>query len=199
MTGNYYDIPFFSKKHSNEIKKILKSKRVGEKITHSIYKLNSELARVNRFLSRLEERERRLYNEIVQSKLRGDEVRAAIYANELAELRKIIGTLTTSKLALEKVLLRLETILHAKDAANAVMQLEPIVLELSKSMKNIMPEVSMELENIHYSLSDVAHILSTEALNFTVEAPYVSSEAEKILEEARKAARKKLKEKFPKP
>lgn len=199
MSGKHYGVPFFNGGRSGEIEKILRSKKVGEKITHSIYKLNSELARINRFLSRLEERERRLYNEIIQSKLKGDEVRAAIYANELAELRKIIGTLTTSKLALEKVLLRLETILHAKDAANAVMQLEPIVLELSKSMKNIMPEVSIELENIHYSLSDTAHILSTETLNFTVEAPYVSKEAEVILEEARKVARKKLKEKFSKP
>ena len=192
-------INFLSKSEDEELKKVLKSKNIGEKITYSIYKLNSEIAKINRFLIKLEDREKRLYNEIVKSKLRGDEHRAAIYANELAELRKIIGTLTVSKLALEKVLLRLETILHAQNAATIVAQLEPIVLELSKSMKNIMPEVSLELENVHYSLSDLAQSLSIEGLNFTVEAPYVSAEARTILEEAKKVARRKLKEKFPKP
>lgn len=192
-------INFLSKSEDEELKKVLKSKNIGEKITYSIYKLNSEIAKINRFLIKLEDREKRLYNEIVKSKLRGDEHRAAIYANELAELRKIIGTLTVSKLALEKVLLRLETILHAQNAATIVAQLEPIVLELSKSMKNIMPEVSLELENVHYSLSDLAQSLSIEGLNFTVEAPYVSAGARTILEEAKKVARRKLKEKFPKP
>jgi len=192
-------IHFLSKGEDEELKKVLKSKNIGEKITYSIYKLNSEIAKINRFLAKLEDREKRLYDEIVKSKLRGDERRAAMYANELAELRKIIGTLTVSKLALEKVLLRLETILHAQNAATIVAQLEPIVLELSKSMKNIMPEVSLELENVHCTLSDLAQSLPIEGLNFTVEAPYVSAEARTILEEAKKVARRKLKEKFPKP
>ena len=192
-------IHFLSKSEDEELKRILKSKNIGEKITRSIYKLNSEIAKINRFLTKLEDREKRLYDEIVKSKLRGDEHRAIIYANELAELRKIIGTLTVSKLALEKVLLRLETIMHAQNAATVVAQLEPMVLELSKSMKNIMPEVSLELEDVHYSLTDLAQSLSIEGLNFTVEAPYVTAEAKNILEEAKKAAKRKLKEKFPKP
>jgi division protein CdvB (Snf7/Vps24/ESCRT-III family) len=46
-----------------------------------------------------------------------DTEHANVYANELAEVRKMIKTVTSSKLALEQIVLRLNTITELGDMA----------------------------------------------------------------------------------
>ncbi len=185
----------------SDVKKIMKSKDLSKKITYSIYKLNTEISRIDRFLNNLKSREKELYNALIESKMRGDEIRASIYASEIAELRKIIRTLEVSKLSLEKTMLRLKTIFQLGDVAKAASQIEPIIREVKRSLGRIMPEMSLELEGVHESLVSAISELSSYTLGEPVE-PYIystSSEAKKILDEAKVEAERRVKSKFPKP
>lgn len=201
---NIKDARKFGKEWANDvnkedIKKLLKGKRVSEKITFSIYKLNSEIAKISKFLSRLKEREEALFSEMINAKMRGDETRAKIYANEIAEIRKIIRTLDSSKLSLEKAMLRLETIFQMGNAAKTLAQIEPVISSVKESMRKIMPELSFELDDVHTVITSLTMDLSTQTFEVSSNSIHTSSEAQKILEEAKIVAEQKIKEKFPHP
>ena len=185
----------------DDIRKALKSMSLSRKIAYAIYKLNSEIAKIERFLNNLKSREKELYDAVIEAKMRGDEVRASIYASEIAELRKIIRTLEVSKLSLERTLLKLRTIHQLGDVAKAATQIEPMIRDVKKSIGKVMPEISWELEGVRESLlTAVSEVASYSIGESSVETPFtMSSEAKKILEEAKKEAEKRIKKKFPKP
>jgi len=185
----------------DEIRKALKTMNLGKKIVYSIYKLNSEISRIDRFLHGLKNREKELYNAAVEAKMRGDEIRASIYASEIAELRKIIRILEMSKLSLERTLLKLRTIHQLGDVVEAAKQIEPMICDVKKSLGKVMPEISWELDGIRESLlAAVSEIASYSIEESSIETPYTtSSEARSVLEEAKKEAEKRVKKKFPKP
>ncbi len=184
-----------------DIRKALKTMSLSEKIVYSIYKLNSEIVKIERFLNNLKSREKELYNLVIEAKLRGDEIRASIYASEIAELRKIMRTLEVSKLSLERTLLKLRTIHQLGDVAKAATQIEPLISDVKKSLGKVMPEISWELEGVRESLLTAV----SEVTSYRIEEPstepslITSSEAKKILKEAEREAEMRVKKKFPKP
>ena len=184
-----------------DIRKALRTMSLGEKIVYSIYKLNSEIAKIERFLNNLKNREKQLYNAVIEAKMRGDEIRASIYASEIVELRKIIRTLEVSKLSLERTLLKLRTIHQLGDIAKAAAQIEPMIHDVKKSLGKVMPEISWELEGVRESLlTAVSEIASYSIEEPSTETPFtMSSEAKSVLEEAKREAERRVKKKFPKP
>ncbi|OYT51121.1 MAG: hypothetical protein B6U76_11565 [Desulfurococcales archaeon ex4484_217_2] len=184
-----------------DIRKALRTMSLGEKIVYSIYKLNSEIAKIERFLNNLKNREKELYNAVIEAKMRGDEIRASIYASEIVELRKIIRTLEVSKLSLERTLLKLRTIHQLGDIAKAAAQIEPMIRDVKKSLGKVMPEISWELEGVRESLlTAVSEIASYSIEEPSTETPFtMSSEAKSVLEEAKRVAERRVKKKFPKP
>jgi len=184
-----------------DIRKALRTMSLSGKIVYSIYKLNSEIAKIERFLNNLKNREKQLYNAVIEAKMRGDEIRASIYASEIVELRKIIRTLEASKLSLERTLLKLRTIHQLGDIAKAAAQIEPMIRDVKKSLGKVMPETSWELEGVRESLlTAVSEIASYSIEEPSAETPFtMSSEAKSVLEEAKKEAERRVKKKFPKP
>jgi len=184
-----------------DIRKALRAMSLGGKIVYSIYKLNSEIAKIERFLNNLKNREKELYNAVIEAKMRGDEIRASIYASEIVELRKIIRTLEVSKLSLERTLLKLRTIHQLGDIAKAAAQIEPMIRDVKKSLGKVMPEISWELEGVRESLlTAVSEIASYSIEEPSTEPPFTtSSEAKSVLEEAKREAERRVKKKFPKP
>jgi len=185
----------------DEIRKALKTMDLGRKIAYSIYKLNSEISRIDRFLHSLKNREKELYNAVIEAKMRGDEIRASIYASEIAELRRIIRVLEMSKISLERTLLKLRTIHQLGDVAKAATQIEPMIRDVKKSLGKVMPEISWELEGVRESLlTAVSEIASYSIGESSTETPFtMSSEAKSVLEEAKREAERRVKKKFPKP
>jgi len=73
------------------------------------YKLRTTLSRLDVYIGRLQERDRRLFERVVEGYMSKDTARAAMYANEVAEIRKVVRQLIATQIALEQVELRLET------------------------------------------------------------------------------------------
>lgn len=180
-----------------KVKELFKRKEpIKQKLVMANYKIRSIVSRLDVFIDRLRDRDRTLFERVVDALTQGDETRATMYANEIAEIRKMVKQLTITQVALEQVALRIETVLITGDVLSGLAPIAGVIKELRGIIKGIMPEMSLELQEIEEGLRDV--VISTgEALGIPTGDIYASPEARKILEEAKIVAEQRMKEKFP--
>ncbi|QIW25349.1 hypothetical protein EWF20_08370 [Sulfolobus sp. S-194] len=160
------------------------------------YRLKTTISRLDVYISKLQERDKALFEKVVEAQMNKDTARAAMYANEIAEIRKVTKQLLTTQIALEQVELRLETISELGDVFTSLIPVLGVVRELRQAMKGIMPELSVELAELEEGLQEVV----IEAGEFTgggIDYTMTTPEARKILEEASVVAEQRMKEKFP--
>lgn len=167
-----------------------------KKINDVIYRLNVQKDKLDEVLTRLQQRDKELFEKTISAYVAKDMARATIYASEVAEIRKIARVIYSSKLALEKVVLRLETIREISNVAIVLAPVIGILKDLKGQLAGIIPETAMELEEITNMMNTML-IEIGEASNTTVAVSISSEEARRILEEARAIAEEKIKEKFP--
>jgi hypothetical protein len=126
----------------------------------------------------------------------GDENHAKIYANECAEIRKMYLTAKSVQLALEKVILRLETV---EQFGEAIVQLAPImevVKETKSEIVGLVPDVAGELDRVTSILDDMSRETG-QVRQSELEIQVTGEEAKKILETSRRIADEKARERFP--
>jgi len=180
-----------------KFKELFKRKEpIKQKLVMASYKVRSMVSRLEVFIERLRERDRTLFERVVDALTQGDEIRAAMYANEIAEIRKMVKQLTITQVALEQVTLRLDTVITMGDVMAGLIPVVGVIKELKSVIKGIMPEMSLELSEIEEGLRDVV-ISAGEALGMPTGDIYTTPEARKILEEAKVVAEQRMKEKFP--
>ena len=88
-----------------------------EKISQVVYKLKVQQNRLEGANLKTQQHDKSLFDKCVQAQMSKDTMRSAMYANEIAEIRKIAKVTLRSELALEQVVLRLETIQEFGDVA----------------------------------------------------------------------------------
>ncbi|MFP3162567.1 MAG: cell division protein CdvB1/B2 [Acidianus hospitalis] len=160
------------------------------------YQISSMISRLDAYISRMQERDKTLFERVVEAQMAKDTARAAMYANEVAEVRKITKQLIMTQIALEQVELRLETVSELGDVFVNLVPVVGVINELRSVIRGVMPELSVELGELGEGLQEVV----IEAGDFTgasgiSAAP--TAEARKILEEAAAVAEQKMKENFP--
>ncbi|MEM1879274.1 MAG: hypothetical protein QXJ18_05895, partial [Desulfurococcaceae archaeon] len=84
------------------------------------YRLKTAMGRIANYLDKLAERDRALFENIVEALMKKDELRAKMYAKEVAEIRKISKQLLTAQYALEHASLKLETFIIYGGAVSEV-------------------------------------------------------------------------------
>jgi division protein CdvB (Snf7/Vps24/ESCRT-III family) len=165
-------------------------------LIHSQYKLSAMISRLDAHISRMQERDRALFERVIEAQMSKDTARAAMYANEVAEIRKATKQLLVTQIALEQVKLRMETVSEIGDVFVNLMPVVGVVNQLRTSLKGVMPEISLELSELGDGLQEVV----MESGDFMGGSSYgvaESPEARKILEEATAVAEQKMKEQFP--
>jgi len=165
-------------------------------LIHSQYKLSAMVSRLDAHISRMQERDRALFERVIEAQMSKDTARAAMYANEVAEIRKATKQLLVTQIALEQVKLRMETVSEIGDVFVNLMPVVGVVNQLRTSLKGVMPEISLELSELGDGLQEVV----MESGDFMGGSSYgvaESPEARKILEEATAVAEQKMKEQFP--
>ena len=167
-----------------------------QRIAMALYRIKVQVNRLEHMLCKLQERDKILFEKVIDAQMAKDTARATIYANEVAEIRKIAKTLLRAQLALEQIALRLETIQELGDVIVTMAPIVGVVRDLKKQLMGVVPEIAFELSEIDemlYSVVIEAGEFTGHAVDFTV----ASSEAKKILEEAALIAEQRMKERFP--
>ncbi|MGB9758698.1 MAG: hypothetical protein ACPLZG_02530 [Thermoproteota archaeon] len=170
-----------------------------QKIQEINVKLKIQKEKLERSLANLEYKNKQLFDKVVKAQAEKNKEWAILYANEMVQVKKIASTISTAIAALEKVSLRLETVLVTMDVKDLLTSPEVAILKpLSESLRGVMPEVSMELNKISESLDEVA--LSFGAAEGYSTIQYVKDEdVQSILREASIAAAQRIKNTFAQP
>jgi len=157
-------------------------------------KIQSE--KLNRTAERLRHRGKELFEQCVRAEQERDTARATVYANEIAQLRKMMRTIIKSQLSLDKVILRLETVKEFGDVMHVLQPATTIIKQVQGELSGLVPEVAHNLRRVDEMLESIV----IEAGNVAGASIYVSasdSEAQKILEEAAEVAAQRMKTSFP--
>ena len=173
---------------------------LSEIIVKSINRLKIQKVKIERVTFKLEQRDRKLFQLCISSLKNNNRERAVICANELAHIRKLIAFLKQVQLALERVILRLETI---KELNDVMVELRP-ALKMLKSITNqlsdFLPDVASELENVNESIAETLAITKLEASPEALIPLQMKTPAgEEILKEVSSFLEEKAAEKLPEP
>jgi division protein CdvB (Snf7/Vps24/ESCRT-III family) len=150
--------------------------------------LKEQLKRIDFVIPRLEEHERDLFNRCVEALEQTDELskaKARLYAEECAEVRKLLKTTIACKFALEQVLLRLEAVGDVQDLAVEGVTVAQVLSALRKRLATIIPEISY---NIGLAEKKLTGLIAEIA-----KPPFESKEAEKVLKQAEEQAEEEMK------
>ncbi len=165
-------------------------------IENAIRLIQAQAQRLEFASARLAEKDKTLFSKIVDAFTKHDRQKAVIYANELAEIRKLEKRLLQIKLALETIALRLTTVRDFGDFLHVVTPAISIVKSIQPSVLQIVPEAEKGFTSLGESLYTlVTEAGATTGLNVSFET--ANEEAMKILNEAAIAAEQKIKEKLP--
>jgi len=155
------------------------------------------LSRIDMYISRLEDREKQLFNKVVELTSMGDNMRATIIASEISQIRSVLRHLTALRYIIEGIELKIENYLAIGYAMESISPAAEALKEIRGVFKGLIPAMEVDIQNIGSSIREI--ILDSEGspvhdISYT---PYANQEAKRILEEAYSLAEKRLRESFP--
>jgi len=170
--------------------------KLTEQLTAISLKLKDQQTRLEETIRRLKEKDKDLFSRVVRAQEEGEDARAKIYAQEIAEIRKFIKIIYTATLALEKVRIKLETVRELQGASIVLGPIVKILGDLKDQVKNVVPDVAMALDSIVANVNGIA--IQTGSIDGTSIVPaMVDEQAQQILKEAQSTAEAKIKEILP--
>ena len=158
--------------------------------------LQAMIAKLDQKCLGLKSQDDGLFNKIVTATQKHETDRASAYANELAEVRKMNKMVTQSKLALEQIALRLNTVSELGDVVVTLTPAMGVIRDIQSGVMNILPEAEHEISEINGLLSGIlVDAGQIEGHNINFENSNV--ESRQIMDEASAIADEKMKEQFP--
>ena len=146
-------------------------------------KLQVVRMRLSARLKEMESRYKEMFELVVKAHMEKDESKAAIYAEELAELRKMLRKLTHASLLLEGVTYRLDAVRDLRNASSVMIPLKEILGVASNELSGVAPSASDRLRELIDSIEELSINVGYVSDSGNT-APKLSDEAKKILEEA---------------
>jgi len=125
--------------------------------------------------------------------------KAAMCATEIAEVRKIIKFLYNVQLAIERVVMRLETI---KELGDIVADLKPalrLLQGVSQELFQVLPDVSSELSTVNQTIQDTLHATKLSGDENIISVGKKTEAGEEILKEVSCFIEQKLADTLPEP
>ena len=182
---------------SERINDVVKPKgALKPRIEQAVKKLQSQISKLDGMLTKLKQREEKIFQRIVTATQKHDVHTSKVLANELAEVRKVSKMLGNARTALEQIELRLTTFHDLGDTVVTIAPTIGLMRNLKSSLGKFMPEADRELG----MMTDMLNGLMMES--FSGESAFgmdqsLNEESERILEEAAAVAETSVDAKFP--
>jgi division protein CdvB (Snf7/Vps24/ESCRT-III family) len=154
------------------------------------------ISQLDSTVDRIKRRDSTIFKGVVASLAQHDTQHAAVYANELTEVRKMGKMVTQAQLALEQISLRLGTITDLGEIAQTLAPAVSVIRSMKEGLRAALPEADREIGEISGLLSSVLVDASTTgglSLNFGA----ANEDAQKVMEEAAVVAEQRMEESFP--
>ncbi|MGQ9543069.1 MAG: Snf7 family protein [Candidatus Bathyarchaeia archaeon] len=175
---------------------IFRPKSLRERLILCIHRLKVQREKLEIIIFRLRRRDKEFLNKCVDAQMVNDKARAKMYAEECLQTRKIFRIVLHCKIALEQVILRLETIEIFIDLAGAISIPINLIYEVRDRISGLLPSVSSQLGKVASELEEIVTVTG-KIRHIQIETSEVTEEASSILEEARAIVEEKAKKILP--
>jgi division protein CdvB (Snf7/Vps24/ESCRT-III family) len=166
------------------------------RISNAVKKLQSQISKLDSMLTNLQERDAKLFQRIVEATQKHDTRTTKVLGNELAEIRKVTKILSSARIALEQIELRLTTCSDLGDTVVAMMPTVGLMKNLKSSLGKIMPGAEQEIGQMAEMLGGFMTESFSGDTTFGVDES-TNAESENILKEAAAVAESSAGQMFP--
>ncbi|BDQ31940.1 Snf7 family protein [Nitrosopumilus zosterae] len=166
------------------------------RVQEGIKKLQNQIRKLDSMLTNLQERDAKLFQRIVDATQKHDTQTSKVLGNELAEVRKVTKILSSARIALEQIELRLTTCSDLGDTVVAIMPTMGLMKNLKSSLGKIMPGAEQEIGQMAEMLGGFMTESFSGDAAFGMDAT-TNAESESILKEAAAVAESSTGQMFP--
>ena len=166
------------------------------RLDFAVRRIELQVQKLDQATDRFSQRDKAIFARIVDAYAKHDSARANVFANELAEVRKMSKLIMNAKLALEQITLRLRTVSELGDVVSTLGPAVGVLRSVRSGLVSVFPEAENELGEIGNMLSGIM-IEAGQGSGMTLNFDTVNEDASKILVEAATVAEQKIKDKFP--
>ncbi|MEE9585419.1 MAG: Snf7 family protein [Nitrososphaerales archaeon] len=166
------------------------------RLEQAVRRIQIQVSRLDSASAKMKERDQSIFRKVVSAIQKHDMAHASVFANELSEVRKMNKMVTSARLALEQITMRLNTVQELGDIVVTLTPAMSVIRSVKGGLTSVLPEAESEIGEISGLLSGIlvdAGQLGGSTLNFEA----ANEEAEKIMAEASAVAEQRMKDKFP--
>jgi division protein CdvB (Snf7/Vps24/ESCRT-III family) len=160
-------------------------------------KLQMQIARLDAISGRMQEKDKVIFKRVVLAMQSHDSSHAKLLSGELSQIRKMNKMVTSAKLALEQIQLRLNTITELGDVVVTLSPAMSVIKGLQGGLAGMMPEADQSFGQISELLgnimTDSGQIPNSEIPSFNS----INEDTVQIMEEASAVVEMNMKNKFP--
>ena len=162
-------------------------------------KLQLQITKLAEIDTKLQQKNNAIFEKIVNSKKTNNETYAKVYANELAEIRKHQKMIKNTKLSMEQIQIRLNTVSELGDVVVTLSPCMSLIKGLSTSLGGMMPTVSESMQDLSNMLGDIVTGSSITHDGSLGQMDTMNSDATAILEEAQSIVSENTRQSMPDP
>ena len=160
-------------------------------------KLQMQISKLESISSKMDEKDHLIFKRVVHAMQNHDSQYAKILSNELSQIRKMNKMVSSAKLALEQIQLRLNTITELGDVVITLSPAMSVIKGIQGGLSSMMPEADQSFGQISDLLgsimADSGQIPTAEITGSTA----LNEDSMKIIEEASAIVEQNMKDKFP--
>jgi division protein CdvB (Snf7/Vps24/ESCRT-III family) len=182
---------------TNRIKEAVKPPGpLRPRLDFAVRRIELQTQKLDQATERFGQRDKTIFARIVDAYTKHDTSRANVFANELAEVRKMEKLIINARLALEQIVLRLRTVSELGDVVSTLGPAVGVLRSVRAGLVSVFPEAENELGEIGNMLSGIM-MEAGSGSGMTLNFDSVNEDAGKILNEASTVAEQRIKDKFP--
>jgi division protein CdvB (Snf7/Vps24/ESCRT-III family) len=167
------------------------------KIEEAQKRLQMQISKLDSISSRMQEKDQLIFKRVVLAMQSHDSQHAKVLSGELSQIRKMNKMVTSAKLALEQIQLRLNTITELGDVVVTLSPAMSVIKGLQGGLAGMMPEADQSFGQISELLSNImtdsGQIPNREITSFSG----MNDDTARIMEEASAGVEMNMKSKFP--
>ena len=168
-------------------------------MVEAVPKLKSQQYKLGQVVIKLTRRDKILFKTCATALQSKNKERAAIFATELAELRKLTKVIYHTQILVERIILRLETL---KEFNTAFSDLKPVLKNLKSittGLRSLMPQMAFEMERVNESIFEVMTLSKIDSTKLEVPIDVKTEGGEEVLAEVAEFLEEQIIEKLPEP
>jgi division protein CdvB (Snf7/Vps24/ESCRT-III family) len=162
-------------------------------------RLHSQISKLENMSMKMEEKDQLIFKRVISAMQSHDSQYAKILSNELSQIRKMNKMITSAKLALEQIQLRLNTITELGDVIVTLSPAMSVIKNIQGGLTSMMPEAGQSFGKITDILNGIMNESGQipQTSEITGNTNSIGEDAMKIIEEASAIVEQSMKDKFP--